>query len=355
MARYNQRNVNQAISIEHTAKGVFLDDGAEFRQFATDARPGAFPTRENIPNNMVGTGKAYPQQEAAGRSLPLNMPVAGLLHSTFGVRLFRDFLGGTIVETARGPQGTIDSAIRMLAAGSAPLMSNIVEKNGGRAFLHGDTFVQTFNVSQSGDAPARFDGTIQNSGYTKKLADTNIDVADVEAIDPYVFARGFKTTLSFSDGTTTFNAGDELDLVDVAFNGNQNVIVEGQIGDLPVDATNECLGSYARNLYIDVQTAVITFKSYMGDTFALFDSWAANKKLTNVTLIFYSCEKIGLTTDVWEFEIKLPVGSFNLAPDSQGNFDAYSATINAIEGDAVTGSLVLGRVRQVGSIDEVIP
>ncbi len=355
MARQHSRNVLQAISIENVARGVYLDDGAEFRKFPSDPRPGTFPTRDVIPDNMVGRGQAYAQQSSVGRVQPVNLPYAGALNSTIAVRLFRMFLGGTITETARTTPGTIDSAIAMKAAGAEPMFANVIEKNGGREFLWGDVFVQTFNISQSGDGEPRVDATLQNSGYHKKLSDTSIDTADVEDLADYLKARGFKTRLTFSDGTTTFNPANTSDLIDVSFAGSQNVVVDGLPGDLPINASNECLGSYSKNVAIDVQSAVITYKAYQDATFAIYDSWAVNKKLTNVTLIFYSCQTIGLTTDVFEWEIKLPVAEFNLTPDSQGNFDAYSATITAIEGDSVTGSLVLGRIRQVDSIDETLP
>ncbi len=132
----------------------------------------------------------------------------------------------------------------------------------------------------------------------------------------------------------------------MSFSGNQNVIVDQLPGDGFYDSTAECNGAYSKQFFIDVQSASMKVKVYMDATFAQFASWLPNRKLTSVTLLFKSCQTIGATTHVSEVEIKFPVAQFNLQGDTTGNFSAYSFTIDAIEGDPSTGSLVIMRMRR---------
>lgn len=349
MARQNLRGVIQAVSIQNTALGEYLTDGTDFKKFPGDQQAPVVPTRQNVEDNMVGDGRAYPKQSQPYIFDPRNMPYAGALNSTMGVRIFRDWLGGAVTPTQRAVQGTYDLAIAQKAPGVEPRMFNILRSNGGESFNHGDSYVQTIEISQSGAGEPRISGSIGNSGHFEKLSHAGIDTADIVAMASYLKAHGVKSRLTFTDGTNTYDWAGEKRLIDVTFTGNQNVIVENLPGDSFIDTANECYGSYAGSCYIDVQSAEIRAKVYMNEYFTDFDQWLANKKITSVSLVFKGCAKIGLTTDVWELEIKIPIAEFNLAGDTQGNFAAYNFTIRAIEGDPVTGNLVTGRVRQVGN------
>lgn len=354
MARQHQRKVINAISIENTAIAEYLDDGAVFRKYPGDPQPPTFPTRTNVPDEMVGDGKAYMKQSKPYYYDALNKPYSGALTSTIGVRWFRTWLGGTIGETSNVGFNTIDSVIQQLEPGLEPMTFNELRANGGAQFLFGDVFVQTIEISQTGASEPRISVTKSNGGHHAEIADTNIDVLDIEDQDTYLKYDGKRTKLTFSDGVTSYDFAAEKRLIDVSFTGNQNVNVEQLPGDSPIDASNECEGGYTENLTIDVQDATMRVKVYMDETFAQFASWKANRKLTSVKLIFSTCEKIGTSTHHAEYEIQFPIAEFNLTPDNQNNYDAFSFEIKAIEGDAVTGSLVIGRIRQVGSVDETV-
>jgi hypothetical protein len=359
MARYNVRDVIQAISIENLAPNEYLvgDVGNQFRVFPGDPITPVLPTRTPVADNAVGDGRAYPKQGKPYYFNGITFPYGMALNSTMGQRMFRNWLGGPISNTVNAGPGTTDQVIQMLDPGSVPAVVNLLRKLGGEAFLYGDAFVQTIEIAQQKAGEPRISGNWGNPGHNAKLASTAIDIADIDTLDPYLKYHGAKTSLVFSDGTTTFDYASQGRLIDVRFSGNQNVVVDQLPGDGFLDPANECYGAVSKNFFIDVQSAEITGRVYMDANFSEFDSWAANKKLTSVTLLFKSCEKIGLTTHVSEVEVKFPVGEFNLAGDQDGNFSAYSFTINAIEGDPTTGSLVIGRVRRVTGalIDELAP
>lgn len=351
--RQNLRRVVQAESIAHTAIGEYLTtDGADFQKYPSDPSNPVFPTGNNVLDQMVGDGSPYDKQSKRLFFNPINIPYQGLLTSTMGVRLFRDWLGGAITETTNSVPGTIDSAIVQLAPGAVPLCSNIIRSLGGESFFHGDCFVQNITIAQQGASQPTISGTINNSGYFKKLSATSIDVADVIAQPTYLKGHGVKTLVTFSDGTTSFNFANERRQLDVTFTGNQNVVVENLPGNPFLDTSNQCQGAYSDCIYIDVQTATLQLKVYEDEAFAEFDSWLAQKKLTSVSLLIVSCEHVGTGgTHYWEFEVKIPIGEFTLTPAQQGNFAAFTIDIKAIEGDATSGSLVMGRIRQVGSVD----
>jgi hypothetical protein len=305
---------------------------------------------------MSGDGKAYPKQSKPHYYDALNAPYSGLLTSTIGARWVRMFLGGAITATTNTTPGTIDSLIEMKQPGLQPMCCNLIRSNGGAQFLFGDVFVQTIEISQQGSSEPRITVQRSNGGHHAELADTSIDTADVAAQPTYLRYDGKRTTFTFSDGVDNYNFVSEKRLIDVSFSGNQNVIVEQLIGDSPIDAANACEGGFTTNIYIDVQDAMIRAKVYMDDDFAQFASWKANRKVTSVSLKFETCEIVGAGgTHRAHIDIQIPIGEFNITPDTQGNFDAYSLEIKAIEGHASTGSLVRANVRQVGALDETAP
>lgn len=357
MARVNQRSAINAISIENTAIGEYLDDGALFRKFPADPKGPFMPTRTKVPDNMVGSGSPYPKQSKPYYYNPVNEPYAGALTDTIGARILRLWNGGTNNAVAVvGATGVSDNTVEMLDAGDAPLTVNLIRADGGARFLLGDVAVQTVEVSQDMSNEPRISATFFNGGHFATIGDTNIDTADVEAMEAYKKFDGKKTRLTFSDGVDTFDFAGEKRLISVTFTGNQNVKADQLPGDSPVDATNECRGGFTQNLSIGVQQASMRVKVFMDADFDEFASWQADRKLTSVSLVFKTCDKIGTGTPVYtELEIKFPIGEFNLEPDTQGDEQAFAFVIDAIEGDAVTGSLVKIRARILGNIDETLP
>lgn len=360
MARQNLRNVKQAISIENLAVNEMLDgdEGNQFRIFPSDPIGPVLPSRTPVEDNAVGDGKAYPKQSKPYYFDPANYPYAMALNSTMGQRILRMWLGGTISDVVNALPGTTDQTIQMKEPGTVPMVANIIRSLGGEGFLWGDVWPQTIEISQpEGAGEPRISAQWMNPGRFEQLADTLIDLADLDAMDSYLRYHGAKTSLIFSDGVDTYDFATEGRLLSVIFSGNQNVIVDRLPGDDFLDDEAQCQGAIAKNFFIDLQSAEMRVKVYMDETFAQFASWLPNRKLTSVILKFSSCETIGLTTHHSEVEIKFPVGEFNITGDTQGNFSAYSFTIKAIEGDPVTDSLVIGRVRRVTGalIDETAP
>jgi hypothetical protein len=354
MARVNQRTVINGVSIENTAIGEYLDDGALFRKFKQDATGPVWGTRTTVPDTEVGDGSAYDKHSSPYYYDPVNKAFSGALDNKMGIRILRQWQGGAATETENVLAGTSDWAVVQLAPGAAPMVCNEIRHNGGNSILFGDVFRQTVEIAQQGAGQPRLSTQSSNGGYSKRIADTGIDPIDVEDADARLKFDGKKTTFSFSDGVDTYNFVSEQRLIDLSFSGNQNVIVEQLPGDTALDPANECEGGFTKNIYIDVQSAMMKAKVYMKETFAEYLSWIKNRKLTSVTATWKSCEKIGLTTHNVEIEVKFPVGEFTLTPDTQGNFEAYTMDIKAIEGDPVSRSLVLMRFRIVGDLDEVL-
>lgn len=359
MPRFNVRDVIQAISIENTAVNEYLDgdDGAAFRQYPGDPIPAVLPTRTPVEDNAVGDGRAYPKQSKPYYFNVLNHPWGMALNSTMGHRVLRMFNGGTITDTPNVPLGITDQSIAMKNPGEAPMVCNLIRKLGGEAFLFGDCYVQTVEIQQQMAGEPRIQATFNNPGHHAALADTLIDLNDVEAMDTYLKYHGAKTSLTFTDGVDSFDFASEGRLIDVSCSLNQNCKTDQLPGDTFLDTANECYGAFAKNFFIDLQSAEMRCKVYMDSNFDEFTSWKANRKLTSVIMVFKSCEKIGVSTAVSEVEIKFPIAEFNLEGDQQDNFSAYSFSIRAIEGDPVTGSLALIRLRRVTGdlIDETLP
>lgn len=360
MARFNLRSVIQAISIENVAAGTYLtaDTGTKFRVFPSDANPPILPGRTPVEDNAVGDGRAYPKQSKPYYYNGLNYPYAMALNSTMGVRLLRMWAGGAVTTTVNSAPATTDHLVEMLPAGSVPKCANVVRKLGGEAYLHGDMFVQTVEITQEGAGEPQIRAAFGNSGYSNELANTTIVTSNIATMATYLKFHGTKTKLTFTDGSTSYDYAADHRLCGVSFSGNQNVVVDQLPGDPFLNTAAECQGAYAGNFQIDVQTGQIKCKVYMDANFTEYAAWKANKKLTSVKLTFSSCEIVGATTHHFEIEIQIPVAEFNLDPDQQGNFSAYSFTIKAIEGDPTTGSLVKVRIRRAtadGALDEVAP
>jgi type II secretory pathway pseudopilin PulG len=352
MARINQRNVINAVSIANTAIGEYLADGTKFRKFKQDATGPVFPTRTTVPDTEVGDGSAYDKHSTPYYYDPISKSFSGSLDNKMGIRILRQWMGGAATVTTNTTPGTKDYAVVQLAPGSAPMVCNEIRANGGNSILFGDVFRQTVEISQQGSGQPRLSATSGNGGYSKPLSSTAIVTSDITDPDPRLKFDGKKTTFTFSDGVSSYDFVSEKRLIDLMFSGNQNVLTEQLPGDLPLDAAAECQGGFTQNIYIDVQSAMMKAKVYMKETFAEYLSWVQNRKLTSVTAKWSTCEIIGATTHHAEIEVKFPVAEFILTPDTQGNFDAYSMEIKAIEGDPVSKSLVLMRFRIVGLLDE---
>lgn len=349
--RQNLRNVKQAMTILPTDLLEYSDDGAEFRQFPSNTTPPVTPTRQKTEDNMVGDGRPYPKKGKAYRFDPRNIPVQGALTDTISVRLIRMALGGTVDDTDNTtPNLTTDSLIHMKDAGDVPLIYNLARELGGESLLHGDVFLQALEIDQQGDAEPSVNATLANSGHFKKLSATAIDTADFEDLTAYKKMHGVKTRMTFSDGVTSYDFANEGKLQAVNFQYNQNVIVEGMMGDPFVNTSAECQGAYSQNVYIDVQNAMIRATVYMDENFSVFDSWVADRTLTSISLLFRTCEII-VGTHLFEIELKIPIGEFNLTGTTQGNFAAYTFEIKAIEGDPTTGDLVQARIRHLTADD----
>lgn len=347
MARYNQRSVIQAISAPQTV-GVVMsaDTGTGFTKYPSDATPAILPTRALVADNAVGDGKAYPKQSKPYYFSPINIPYSMALNSTMGQILLRMWLGGALTN-ASAVNVTISQAIAQKAPGAVPMVANVIDSLGGASNLFADCFVQTISISQAGSGEPKITAQLMNSGHFTPVSGTSIVLANVVDMPAYKRYHGAKTRLTFSDGSTTYNFATVGTLIDVSFDGNQNVQVEELPGDSFQDSTKQCQGAIANNFFIDVQTASIKAKVYMDASFAIFAQWLANVVLTNIVLTFYTCEFIGTgSVQFSEYEITMAKGEFNLQGDSQNNFSAYSFTINGIIGDTTSGNLVSGRVRR---------
>jgi hypothetical protein len=352
MGRHNQRDIVQAVSIENQALGTYLtgDDGAKFQQYPSNPSSPVIPTRTKIPDNSVGTGNPNERKGKAYYFDPIQMPYAMALNSTMAAKLARNLAGGTITTTTNTVPGTKDHLVECKHAGTAPMVMNVLQKNGGRNFLFGDVFVSQMNFTQQGSAEPQVSATLSNSGYHKKISDTSIDITDVVAIAAYLKYHGAKTKVTFSDGVDSYDLAGSHVQIDASCQLSQNVVVEQLPGD-PFLSTTECQGAYAASVFIDSQSGNMTVKVYQGDTFPEFDSWLADRTLTSVKLMFASCEVIGATTHHAEFEIQFPKAEFTLAGDTNQNQDAFTWNIKAVEGDATTTSLYKFRIRQVGELD----
>lgn len=425
MARQDLRFVKQAVSIDETAMNVFLDDGALFRRFMSESAQGVFPTKRYVEDNMVGDGRAAPKKSKSAGLNPLNRPVSGLLHTTSLIAIVRDALGGTIDNTNRTAQGTQDSLIHMKSPGSVPRMRNELYDLGGKKLVYPSMFVQTLEISQEGSAPPRFTATRNNTGGYKKIADTNIDTADVEERSDYLLFDGNQTRITMNIGGDSYDFGQTGRNINFTLTWNQNVLVENLIGDPYIDAGftmttggaaaaavsiplnaplpagafipsgkviiwsngqaatlsadanagdsaltvtalsgeitasatstyqgNQCRGAYSKNAHIQVQSGTLRLKNYADENFDEFEHWEQDAEITSISIIFKTCEQIGLSNDQFELELKIPVGEFSLTPDTQGEFDATGMEIRFIDGDPVTGDLMQARVRH--DVDDLI-
>lgn len=346
MDKFNVRNVIQAITIAATALLEYEDDGANYEKFEGDATDPVIPTRTHTENNMVGDGKPFPKQSKPLEFDPRNIPYNGLLTTHMGIRILRMFQGGSIATTTNSLPATVDSLIHQKTSGETPLMANMLRKLGGEQLVHGDTFVQTVNITQSMKQQPRISSQLSNTGHLAKISTLGLDVADIEDIPDYLTFDGNRTRVTFTDGTNNY----DLIVLDVNFQGNQNVQVEGLPKDPYYDAAHPCYGSYAQNVMIGVQSANMTVKVYMDEDFDVFDAWLANKKLTNVKLLFQTCEIIGSTTHHGEIEIIFPIAEFTLSGGQNKDMSAFSFNIKAIEGDSVSGDLVQVRIRDTVAI-----
>jgi hypothetical protein len=356
MALHNQRSAVRAISIANQSTFAVLADGALFRQYLANPAPLQFATRDRLADPRVGTGNPYDKKGAPNYFQPIGVPYSAPLNLGHAVRLLRMITGGAVTPTAMSaPNAAVyNHVIAMKAAGAAPLMANIIGINGGNEFLTAGQYVQTYEITQTNGEEPQVSSQMQNNGHNVRVSDTPIDAADIDDYLPSEDKkfRGNLTKVTFSDGVDSYDLAAENRQLSISITLNQNVIVKPLAGDLPNDAAAACDGAIASLVFIDVQSANATVKVYMDDAFDEFNAWKLNRTLTSVKFTFTGCETIGVSTTP-QLEIEFPKAEFDLTPDSEDNFEAFTMQIKAIEGDATTGALWKVRVRtDEASIDD---
>jgi hypothetical protein len=348
MSLHHQRSALRAISILNQSSFAVLDDGALFRQFLANPAPLQFATRDRIADPRVGTGNPYDKKGAPNYYQPVGVSYAAPLNLGHAVRMIRMITGGAVTPTALvAPNAAVyDHVIAMKAAGAVPLLANVLGVNGGNEFLTAGQYSQTVEITQTNGEEPQISAQMQNNGHNIRVSDTSIDTADIEDYDPLEDSkfRGNLTKVTFSDGVDSYDLAAEGRQLSIAITLNQNVIVKPLAGDDPNDAAAACEGAIASLVFIDVQSANATIKVFMDDAFDEFEAWKANRTLTSVKFIFTGCEVVGVSS-ANQIEIQFPKAEFELTPDSEDNFEAFTIQIKAIEGDTTTGALWIPRIR----------
>lgn len=341
-------SVLQAIGICGAPNTPNLDAG-NYQGFLANVVAPMIPVFESVSDEeMVGDGYSQTIRNLRNTywsSKPWN--VSGLLNDHIAVILLNGWQGGTVTPTARTSPSK-DIAAVMNVINSNPKLFSLFRKLGGEEFLHSTMAPNNFVIAQEGEADPTMNFDMVNTGHhldADELEDEEFDSASIDPAPEYEYFHGAATEITATDGVETYNWTADGELISLSVEGNRNVDVRRRPGDSFKVAGDHNSGAIARKIRNAKPTAAIKLKVDLRSDLREYKAMVAKRKLTGLTIVFNGYNKIGATTDDYEFEIKAPKSQFQMIEgETDQDFGALALNIVPIR-DAVTKGYYTNRTR----------
>lgn len=347
--QYLLDSVLQGIAVQGS-NGSPSTTASDYKAFLSNALPPQIPRSIDVDDTaMVGDG--YSRTTRDSRLYywdEKTMQIGGLLNDHIAGILMKGFLAGTATVTPRTAPSN-DIGVVQKVSNVTPLLYSIFRQLGGEYFILGDFFINAFNISQEGEAQptASFDllstGFFRDKDYLDALG-TPFNPANVVAAPTYNYFHGAALVFTMTDGVETYNLTADGDLISTSLEGSNNGRTAKRPGDSFQGANNNT-GAFARNSVFGRATGMGRIKVDLKSDLRYFKSKLAQRTLTGATWKWVGFDKIGATTDYYEFEMKIPRAKFGVIDgDTDQDYGALSLEIMP-QRDAVTKGLFTARIR----------
>lgn len=262
-------------------------------------------------------------------------------------RLFRRALGGTVTDTVVSAGAVWDHTFAILSpqVGDVLPSFSVASLLGAASFLFAGAMVDRFKVSQKNSDRVQYESDIVTSGkFTNPHGLTSLPAF----VSPACM-DGFRTTITYldSDNVTTIDLGTLGKVIEWSVEHKNNIRRnKRRIGDTIQTVASTGSAAHVRSMPRGKYETAIQ----MMVDFADLTDWqksVKNEQMTNLKFTVYGPIITGAYRH--EFEIIVPLFSFDSVDAGEDEGDA-ATPINVIPlADPVTGGTITGRVRNASA------
>lgn len=237
-SEYIQQDAEIFYSLERQiAVNVPEEQGAEYGTALMDAFPAVIPTAEMVDDtDQVGDGSEFPRFVRLYR-WQLGFGLGTRANTELCAILIARALGGDITTAViqAGQSWDHDVIMQTRQQGRVPQATSfILPMTGGADFLLADCFIDSFVLSQTGDAQPTCQFTFASTGYHNRVRNYATLAADLP--DPVTdtpehhYFHGAVTAFEMNDGTL-IDMSDAGRMLNWSFEFRNNIVISRRQGD----------------------------------------------------------------------------------------------------------------------------
>lgn len=341
-------NVLQAIAVHGTPNEPSTDP-TDYYAFLARVMAPLIPGLETVTDEeMVGDGYSRTLRKIRNyywASKPWT--VSCLLNDHIAAILMNGWQGGAVTTTNRTAPSKDVAAVQNVS-NSTPKLFSLYRHLGGEQFINSTFAPNEWTISQEGEAQPSFEMSLLSTGHF--LDEEEINAADfdendiIPAPDNEEF-HGAATSIIATDGVENYNWTADGELISVNLTGSNNVDIRRRAGDPFKTSGDHNSGAIPRKIRNGKLSGGGKIVVDLDDDLKTFKAMLAGRKLTGLTVLFQGFNKIGATTDFFEYEVKVPNGGFRMIEgETDQDYGALALDIQPLR-DAVTKGYFTNRTR----------
>ena len=310
-----------------------------------DSQMPPLPELNRSPDGMIGDGTERSQKLRRGWWNPRQISLGGRLNTETAARLGSRNLGGTVTPTAVSAGASYDQVTicQTKGQGRIPKLTTLGFLLGGYDFLWPSMAVGKYTISFEGERDVNFVADLINTGYWKRLGDLGTPIVPPNPPTHHLMHPA-ATRVTFSNGSTIDFAADG-NLISGSCSLDNSIVVRPLAGDPFIDPANRKSGAYARDIHRGPRVPMATLKVALDASLTAFTLAQSGADITSLTYLFRGEDKIGATSEDYEFEWKFPLAEIE-AVNADTDGDDAAVTMNFYpKTDPVSGGYVIQRVR----------
>ena len=307
-------------SAPQSAVNTPITVGASFKSALVDAFPPTFPTPQFVDDSdQVGDGSEFPRWVRLYR-WGIGFSLGMKLNTELALVLIARALGGTITNTVVTATTSWDHLVIMQkrSQGRIPKATTfLLPLIGAADFLLADIFVNSFTISQTGDAMPTVQFQLVGTGLHAKPHGVTSLPNPITDTPVHHYFHGAALGFVLNDGSVRDLSSDGRNL-SWSLDFQNNIVISNRVGDSFMTAGDLASGAYSKNVIHGKRRTVLNYRDTLGDTLNQW-SWLINTTaLTGIALLNKGMDKINVT-DRYELEMRVPIGQLNALGGTQDN------------------------------------
>lgn len=311
-----------------------------------DAHMPPAPDVNRIPDAMVGGGFPRSQKLRAGWWKPLPWSLGGRLNCETAARLGLRAMGGPVTATPVTAGASYDQigACPAIINGLFPKLSTLGAVLGGYDYLYPSMAANRFMITFNGTNNVDFAADLINTGFFAHISSLVPAITPPDAPNHHLMHPA-AVRVTFDGGAGTIDYALDGDLISGSCGIDNAIEVKQVPGDPFFTSTDRKSGAYARELNYGDRVPVATLRAALRNDLQQFMLAQQGTDITNLTFLFRGEDKIGATSEDYEYELKAPLAQIeSVATGAEGNNAATDITFY-VKTDPLTHNYWIPRVR----------